>query len=126
MRQPFFDSLDSSLTFKKYIDMTKRLTQLDTLMGKLMSAGSSETELQKINRSHYGKAKRLAKKIGVTIEIENMRPYSSNYWVWLSERIKNHSDWTDDFDDSLMWADDWGDVYEIVKRQAEFIEKNNL
>ena len=106
--------------------MTKRLTQLDTLMGKLMSAGSSETELQKLNRNQYGKAKRLAKKIGVTIEIENMRPYSSNYWVLLSDRIKNHSNWTDDFNDSLMWADDWGDVYEIVKRQAEFIEKNNL
>lgn len=95
-------------------------------MGKLISAGNAETESKKLDRSYYGKAKRLAEKIGVTIEIENMRPYSANYWVWLSDRIKNYSNWTDDFTDSLMWADDWGDVYEIVKRQAEFIEKNNL
>ena len=105
--------------------MTKRLTQLDTLMGKLMSAGSAETarkdEHQKKQRSYYNKAKRLAKKIGGRIEIERYGT-ENNYWVYGPEKVENHSEWGDD----EHFQTDWAGVYYFLIKVVDFIEEKNL
>lgn len=105
--------------------MTKRIKQLDTLMGKLMSAGSVETarkdEHQKEQRSYYNKAKRLAKKIGGRIEIERYGT-ENNYWVFGPDKVEKHPDWKDDEHFQTCWVG----VYDFLIEVVNFIEEKNL
>ncbi len=90
-------------------------------MGKLMSAGSAETEAEKLNRSQYGKSKRLAKKIGARIEIERYGA-ENNYWVYGPDKVENHSEWGDD----EHFQTDWGGVYYFLIKVVNFIKEKNL
>lgn len=99
----------------------QRLTQLDSLMGKLMAAGNAETESKKLDRSQYGKSKRLAKKIGATIEIERYGT-ETHYWVYGPDKVEEHPEWSDD----EHFQTDWGGVYYFLIKVVDFIKEKNL
>tara|TARA_A200000159_G_scaffold163379_1_gene189466 strand:- start:97 stop:456 length:360 start_codon:yes stop_codon:yes gene_type:complete len=67
---------------------------------------------------YYGKSRRLAKKLGATIEVERCAPYSNNYWVHFPESVYSLTGFPFE---SCKFAEYWGDVYTILEKAHSFI-----
>lgn len=66
-------------------------------MASFISAGKAKPKQD----PYYGKARRLAKKIGAKIEVERRYPYSPNIWIHL--------------DGSMTFAECWSEAHSILE-----------
>ena len=66
-------------------------------IASLMSAGKAKPKQDPC----YGKARRLAKKIGAKIEVERCYPHSPNIWIH--------------FGGDTKFAEDWGQAHSILE-----------
>ena len=98
------------------------MKQLNALWAKLEKAGQAPKKADPF----YGKSRRLAEKIGASIEIERMGAYGSNYWITLPDSVKSHAKKFDHFSDNMVWAGDWYAVFEILERIDEFMDANKI
>tara|TARA_R100001377_G_scaffold7558_1_gene4000 strand:- start:89 stop:427 length:339 start_codon:yes stop_codon:yes gene_type:complete len=84
---------------------------LEKLLNNALNS-KADTE-EKKEKSYYGKAKRLAKKLGLTIEIENIRngfgePVSKGSWIegtgWEDGNFS--TSWEECYDNLLVYQDE--------------------
>lgn len=77
-------------------------------MVSFMSAGKAKPK----QNPCYGKARRLAKKIGAKIEVERCYPHSPNIWIHFGDLASQESF---PLDEPTKFAEDWGQAHSILE-----------
>ena len=62
------------------------MSSLESLLGDFLSTSNTISEARKLEKSYYGKAQRLAKKLGLSITIDNIyqgfgEPVAKGQWI---------------------------------------------
>tara|TARA_R100001463_G_scaffold10301_14_gene30262 strand:+ start:1163 stop:1453 length:291 start_codon:yes stop_codon:yes gene_type:complete len=88
-------------------------------MSRLFNAGKTKPKQD----PDYGRSRRLAKKIGATIEVERCYPYGSNIWISVSRELSRKEGFP--LDDRMKLAEGWGHALEMLKSIEEFIAQSS-
>jgi len=91
------------------------MEKIQRLLGQLEKAGKASPKQD----PHYGKARRLAKKIGARIEVERRGVYGVNLWLSIDPEF-HYKNKGNPWGDHMRLAEDWRHAHAMLLELENF------